>query len=178
MARNEVLDALTVQGENITARAQGEDPVEDIERRFVENIHAANRLAKKMLKRKVTDKLRRGVEGETYDKTYAARKRRETGRLYGTSGPVDFRYSGALWNELVGRGRAKPSEPSLTFWLGLKHPNRRHPESGPSGYTYRQVVSKLRKEKPGPDGNPFGPTARGREQIAEKVADRLMNVGS
>jgi hypothetical protein len=179
MARNEVADALNMQGQNIIATVQGEGPVEDLEKTFVENIHAANRAAKKMLKRKVTEKLRGGgVRGEGYDQNYAKRKRRSTGRLYGTSGPVDFRYSGRLWNELVGRGRAKPSEPSLTFWLGLKHPNRRRPESAPGGggITYRQLVRKLRRQKPGRDGNPFGPTDEGREEIAETIGDRLMGI--
>ena len=179
MARNEVMDALNVQGKNIVARVEGEGPIEDMEKNFVENIHAANRLAKKLLKRKVTEKLRApGVRGEGYDEDYAKRKRQETGRLYGSAGPVDFRFSGRLWNELVGRGRAKPSEPSLTFWLGLKHPNRQHPKSGPGGATYRQLVQILRQEKPGRDGNPFGPTQQGQEEIAQKVADRLMNAGS
>jgi len=96
--------------------------------------------------------------------------------MYGSAGPVDFRYSGRLWNELVGRGRAKPSEPSLTFWLGLKHPNRRRPKSAPGGggITYRKLVSILRKEKPGTDGDPFAPDDEGKEEIAREVADALM----
>ena len=177
MARNEIADALNFQSDEIIAQVEGEGPVEDLERNFVENIHAANRLAKKLLKREVTKKLRApGVKGEGYDSDYAKEKRQETGRMYGSAGPVDFRYSGRLWNELVGRGRAKPSEPSLTFWLGLKHPNRRRPESAPGGggITYRKLVQVLRREKPGTDGNPFGPGDEGREQIAKRVADRLM----
>ena len=180
MARNEVAKALNFKGEKIIATVSGDGPIEDLEKKFVENIHAANRLAKKLLEREVTKKLRApGVEGEGYDSDYAKEKRQNTGRMYGSAGPVDFRYSGRLWNELVGRGRAKPSEPSLTFWLGLKHPNRKRPASAPGGggTTYRQLVQILRREKPGTDGNPFGPGDEGRERIAQEVADRLMNVG-
>jgi len=177
--RREVLEPLNLKGDNILARVRGEGPIEAAEAKFVENIHAANRLAKSLLKEKVTDKLRAGgVEGEGYDKDYAREKRERTGRPYGITGPVDFRYSGRLWNELVGRGRAKPSEPSLTFWLGLKHPNRRRPPSAPGdgGITYRRLVDVLRGMKPGKDGDPFAPSDEGRDQIAQKVADRLMDV--
>jgi len=177
MARNEVAKVLNFQSDTVTAKVQGEGPIEDVEKKFVENIHAANRIAKKLLKREVTRKLRApGVEGEGYDPDYAREKSEDTGRLYGTSGPVDFRYSGRLWNELVGRGRAKPSEPSLTFWLGLKHPNRQRPRSAPGGggITYRNLVQVLRREKPGTEGDPFAPSDEGQERIAEGVADRLM----
>jgi len=177
MARNDVADVLNFKGESIIAQVRGEGPIEDLEKRFKNNIHAANRLAKKLLKREVTKKLRApGVEGEGYDSEYAKDKRQDTGRMYGSAGPVDFRYSGRLWNELVGRGRAKPSEPSLTFWLGLKHPNRRRPKSAPGGggITYRRLVSILRKEKPGTDGDPFAPDDEGKERIAQEVADALM----
>jgi hypothetical protein len=178
MARNDALEPLNIQGDNIIARVEGEGPVKDLEKKFVKNIHAANRLAKKLLEEKVRDKLLVGVPGEGYDQDYAKEKREKTGRPYGTTGPVDFRYSGALWNELVGRGRAKPSEPSLTFWLGLKHPNRKHPESGPGGATYRQLTRILKREKPGREGDPFAPTEQGRDEIAQEVADALMKAGT
>jgi len=179
--RNDVLEPLNFKGDNIVARVRGDGPIEDIEEKFQNNIHAANRLAKRLLKKKVTEKLRApGVKGEGYDKDYAREKRRNTGRMYGTAGPVDFRYSGRLWNELVGRGRAKPSEPSLTFWLGLKHPNRRRPKSAPGGggITYRRLVDVLRAMKPGTEGDPFAPSDQGREEIAQEVADALMGEGS
>jgi hypothetical protein len=178
MARGDINQILNVETGEVVAQVEGEGPIDHLERRFKENVHQANRQAKKILKRKVTQKLRRGVEGEEYDENYAGEKRAQTGRLYGATGPVDFRYSGRLWNELVGRGRAKPSEPSLQVWLGLRHPNRERPESAPGGggITYKELTQVLRGEKPGPEGDPFSPSDKGREEMARGVADRLMGV--
>lgn len=182
MARNELADVVNIDGENITARAEGEHPVRSVEDVFRQNIHAANRLAKRLLVKEVKNKLRTGVKGEGYTKQYAKEKRndpRSQHGIYGTSGPVDFRYSGRLWNELVGRGRAKSSVPTLTFWIKLKHPNRTRPRDAPgSQITYRRLVEILRKEKPGDDGDPFGPGEEERENIAQAVAERLMAVAS
>jgi predicted transcriptional regulator with HTH domain len=179
--RSEVLRPLNIKEDNILGRVRGEGPIEDIQETFRDNIHAANRLAKKELRRKVRDKLRKGVPGEVYDEEYAERKRndpRAESNVYGSTGPVDFRYSGRLWDELVGRGRAKPSDYTLTVWLGLKHPNRKRPPSAPGGggTTYRQLTRILKDEKPGPDGDPFSPTDEGRKEMAQKVADRLMGM--
>jgi len=177
MARGDVNEVLNMQESRITAQVEGEGPVQHLERKFRDNIHQANRWGKKLLERKVRQKLRRGVPGEGYDADYADRKRQDTGRQYGITGPVDFRYSDRLWNELVGRGRAKMSKPSLQMWLGLKHPNRQRPESAPGGggITYKQLAKVLRGMKPGPDGDPFSPSEKGREEIAEGIADRLMS---
>lgn len=183
MARATILEQLDFSSDEITATTRGRGPLEDIRQRFRNNVHQANRWAKKILERKVRDKLTKGVPGETYDEDYAEKKGKNTGRLYGTSGPVDFRYSGRLWRELVGRGRAKPSEPSLQVWLGLKHPNRTRPASAPGGggITYQALADILRGEtstpasKPGPDGDPFQPSRKGREAIARGVANRLLD---
>lgn len=177
MARGDLGSVLNVQGQSVIAEASGDHPIEDVKRLFRNNIHKANRKAKKLLTREVKNRLRRGVPGEGYDPDYAERKREDTGRLYGSSGPVDFRYSGRLWNELVGRGRAKPSEPSLTFWLALKHPNRMRPSTAPGGggITYRRLTEVLEGRKPGTYGEPFAPDRSGRRAIVRGVVERLMN---
>lgn len=179
-ARTDVLRRqLNFSSDTVTASVQGEGPIESVRRNFRENIHNANREAKKILESEVRNHLRTGVKGEGYDKEYAKEKRKETTRSYGITGPVDFRYSGRLWNELVGRGRAKPSEPSLQVWLGLRHPNRVRPSSAPGGggITYRRLTDYLRNQKPGETGDPFSPDQQRRQEIARQVADHLMGLG-
>ncbi len=181
MARGDFADVLNISGDEIEARVRGTHPIEDVRETFKENIHAANRHAKKILVEKTKKKLMTGVPNEGYDEEYAERKRKDPrakSSIYGKQGPVDFRYSGRLWKELVGRGRAKPSEPSLNIWLGLKHPNRKRPKGAPGGggTTYKQLANILRDEKPGPDGDPFQPTDDQRRELAKEVADRLMGV--
>ena len=181
MARGDVNDVLRMRGETITASARGNTPTKQIRETLKSNIHKANRIGKRLLTKKVKQKLRGGVPGEGYAEEYAKDKSKDprnqgANSSYNTSGPVDFEYSGRLFNELVGRGRAKPSEPSLQMWLGLRHPGRTRPQSAPGGggITYRRLTEILRGQKPGPEGNPFSPTPRGREQIAREVADKLM----
>lgn len=179
MARGDLAKQLEIrQGEVEAQVTGGEQPIEHFRNRFRSNVHEANRWAKKILVRKVKQALRGGIDGEGYTKEYAKDKSRRTGRSYNQSGPVDFRHSGRLHKELVGRGRARPSVPSLQVWIALKHPNRSRPKSGPGGggITYRKLANILKDMKPGDDGEPFGVDKRRRDEIAQGVADRLMGV--
>lgn len=186
MARGDIAEELEMSSPEVTTTVKGEGPVARVQRLFKENVHQANRWAKRILVRKVKQKLKGGVPDEGYAEEYAEDKnanayhREASAVTYSETGPVDFRYSGRLWNELVGRGRAKPSEPSLQIWLALKHPNRKHPNprnrSGGSSISYRELAQELRRTKSGLSGDPFSPSRRGRDQIAQKVARRLLDL--
>jgi hypothetical protein len=182
MARNEVGEVVNIaQTDVVQAELRG-NPIKDIRDRFKKNIHFANRVAKKQLVREVKNKLEGGVPGEGYHPDYAERKTNdprndtESNANYNQSGPVDFNYSGRLWNQFLGRGRAKPSELVLQSWIGLRNPNRGRPQSAPgtTGTTYRQLVRILRGQKPGTDGNPISPSRKGRQRTAQAVADALL----
>lgn len=179
MARGDLARELEIQRDEVELSVQsGQQPLAYFRQRFLNNLNDANRYAKKRLVREVKRRLKGGLKGEGYAEEYAKDKSKATGRSYTQSGPVDLRHSGRLLNELVGRGRARPSVPSLQVWLDLKHPNRQRPSSAPGGgnITYRKLANILINKKPGPEGNPFEPGKEGRDNIAQGVADRLMGV--
>lgn len=159
-------------GDNASVTRQG-NPVKDVQRFFRNNIHEANRIAKQKLEAALRDYLSTGVEGQSYHPEYAARKNRDPRSErgpYSSSGPVDFNYSGRLWDELVGRGRAKPSNNTIQVWVGLKNRAKSRPDSAPGTFsTYGKLVDHLQRAKPARSGNP-NPF-----KVSEEQMDRIAN---
>lgn len=160
-------------------QASGVHPVDEVRRMFRENIHEANRIAKRELAKALKRSLSKGVEGQTYHPDYAERKnndpRSEEGP-YTPSGPVDFNYSGRLWQQLVGRGRAKPSEDELQVWVGLKSRSKPRPRSAPGTFSsYGKLVDHLKRSKPSTKGNPFQIDKQERDRVAKNTIRELLS---